>query len=658
MLHVEIANHACKKKRPGGKRFSGTQWRRSLETLCTARQLGLEPNSFTGNAVVAALERGLQWQGALWYLQACEHGPCPDRITYNTVITALGRQSLWQEAIAMLKELSEQLLEPNAVSFNAAVAACASIQSLESWRMALDVLRIGAATSAAYPQLPGLSSGLSACARASRWHRALQGFQGMRRHGPAPDVAACGALLDAFDSAGQWQWSLWLLDQMLEGKKLPRPDLAAVTSVINACGMQIQWERALHLLRATSTTSLSPSAATYNAVAGACDRGLQPELTLEIVRELTEKQLQLDHISYLAAISACGKAQRWPEALLNFQQLLQRSMAVPQNVMNSAVSACEKGSCWLSATGLLDLEEQLMLPRNVVSISAVITSSASRHQWLPSMRLLQQMGSTQLRLDQVALHSFLDATEATAQWRVACSVLRELPLWRLQIGCIGLSAMAGSCDQAGRPVPGLLHQLEDKFIQEIADQSLSLAPSTLSHFFEAEELFRSSETITSFSHLLLGRAIYRPALVRLAALATRAPRATRPGELFVGQLWEPLLERQFSLGATFTGSVLQQLGLHALGAWTPSARLLPRRELRGEINQVPSAESLPGFLATAVGSGANTRGRSVGYGAAPEPELAGRLRPIFVQHDRSRHAERLALLTLIQQFAPVFGEMS
>lgn len=41
--------------------------------------------------------------------------------------------------------------------------------------------------------------------------------------------------------------------------------------------------------------------------------------------------------------------------------------------------------------------------------------------------------------------------------------------------------------------------------------------------------------------LLLG-AIYRPALARLAALATR-------GRTRGGQLWEPLLERQFSLGA-------------------------------------------------------------------------------------------------------------
>ena len=32
-----------------------------------------------------------------------------------------------------------------------------------------------------------------------------------------------------------------------------------------------------------------------------------------------------------------------------------------------------------------------MLPRNVVSISAVITAMAAEQLWLPSMRLLQQM---------------------------------------------------------------------------------------------------------------------------------------------------------------------------------------------------------------------------------------------------------------------------
>ena len=46
--------------------------------------------------------------------------------------------------------------------------------------------------------------------------------------------------------------------------------------------------------------------------------------------------------------------------------------------------------------------------------------------------------------------------------------------------------------------------------------------------------------ITFVGQLLLG-AIYRPALARLAALTRVRTRG--------GQLWEPLLERQFSLGA-------------------------------------------------------------------------------------------------------------
>ena len=50
--------------------------------------------------------------------------------------------------------------------------------------------------------------------------------------------------------------------------------------------------------------------------------------------------------------------------------------------------------------------------------------------------------------------------------------------------------------------------------------------------------------LSALGHLLLGT-ICRPALARLAALATRSTRSTRGA----GQLWEPMLERQFSLGA-------------------------------------------------------------------------------------------------------------
>ena len=40
---------------PHGVLITGTQWRRSLETLCIARQLGLEPNTFTGTVIQSVL---------------------------------------------------------------------------------------------------------------------------------------------------------------------------------------------------------------------------------------------------------------------------------------------------------------------------------------------------------------------------------------------------------------------------------------------------------------------------------------------------------------------------------------------------------------------------------------------------------------------------
>lgn len=51
--------------------------------------------------------------------------------------------------------------------------------------------------------------------------------------------------------------------------------------------------------------------------------------------------------------------------------------------------------------------------------------------------------------------------------------------------------------------------------------------------------------------------------------------------------------------------------------------------------QAPSAESLPGFVAAELSSG--VRQRAMGYGMVEPPLLwTAMLRPIFVQHDRSR----------------------
>ncbi|CAK9016917.1 unnamed protein product [Durusdinium trenchii] len=612
----------------------GQDWPQSLHLLWVAKCEGLEPNTFTGNAAITALERGGQWHLAIESLiKALEHGPCPDRITFNTVITALGRSSRWEEAVAMLEELEKHKLEPNTVSFNSATAACAggSSDSCQAWKVGFHLLRRGSSQIASFPEVQACSSALSACARAGCWQQALQTFSVMRHHGPFPDVAACGALLDAFDQAGLWPWSLWLLEQMWRPsgeKSLPRPDVAALTSAISACSMQIQWEKALHLLQSSRAKLDSP--ALYNAAAGACERGLQVDILLEIFRVMMETHLEADAITYLALISTCGKTQRWNEALLHFQSALHSSIAMSQSLMNSAISACEKGSSWLSAISLLHFEKLLMTP-NIVSSSAVITASAANAQWLPSIRLLDDMRFWQLRPDLVALNSILDAAEASAQWLLATHSLIMMNTLRLHTGCMSLSAAIGSHEEAGWQLPGLLQRLETVYVDEIRhSQGTNEGMSSLSHLLEAEEILGSNDVMSWKGHQAL-HTLLCPALRRLIHL-------TRVGPGSRSQLWEPLLERQFSLGAGYTMRALLTLDFAAT-VW--DGALLPRREL-GRVNEEPVAESLPGFLAISM-QNHQTCGRVIGYGGA---EL-GALRPVFVQHDRSRHAERLALLSVI-----------
>ena len=63
-------------------------------------------------------------------------------------------------------------------------------------------------------------------------------------------------------------------------------------------------------------------------------------------------------------------------------------------------------------------------------------------------------GSNQLQLDPVTFNSLLDTAEATGQWQLASSLLGAMQFVRLPNNCIGLSAVAGSCEKAQQPAPG------------------------------------------------------------------------------------------------------------------------------------------------------------------------------------------------------------
>eukprot|EP00439_Symbiodinium_sp_Y106_P039169 s1418_g4.t2 len=610
----------------------GLQWSSALQILA---QGGLQANTFTGNAAMSSLERGSNWQMAASILfQAVESGPQPDRISFNTVITALGRSSEWQAALRLLEDFKSQELEPGAGTGDDADAS--------QWHLALYLLRRGQSFIVDFPKLEACSSLLSACGRAGRWQAALQAFTGMYYWGPRPDVAACGALLDSFARAGLWEQALHLLNRMGLSRSLPlpEPDMAAYTAVMSACAVAFKWEHAVACLQDMHHRLVRVSVAAYNAAALACERAVQVRSLFDLVNGMKTGRLQADAITYLALTSALGKGQQWQPALGALHSLGCLTVQPSRNLVNSAITACEKGHAWLSAVSVFRELHRLKIQPTVVSSSAAITAAAAQQEWKPAVRLLDDMSSWQVQPDEIAWNSMLDASELSSQWTLACELLARMAS---SISTLALLAASGASEGAehSKALMPLLAQLRSQCKKDLMHESqrrnvrAQEEPSSLSHVLEAHEVLAAHGAASSELQLGVATAIFRPCLISLQSLCDH-------GDVFTRLALDNVAMAERPQGCSWS-------------SWSSTAAHASRyvsRQLSDD--KTPSAESLAGWLASSLvmregRTWRKIKGLVLGYGG--DSDEVGPLRPVFVQHDRSRHAERLALKQLVTSIA-------
>uniref|UniRef100_A0A7S4RR88 Uncharacterized protein n=1 Tax=Alexandrium monilatum TaxID=311494 RepID=A0A7S4RR88_9DINO len=150
------------------------------------------------------------------------------------------------------------------------------------------------------------------------------------------------------------------------------------------------------------------------------------------------------------------------------------------------------------------------------------------------------------------------------------------------------------------------------------------------------------------------RAVYDPVLERLQLYSNSSTSEARsPAKSW--RLQDRVLERQFSLSNYFTEEVAVDLDMRQAGeVMLPFAQLDARCVLRNanvEASDDPVSSALVAWSShhLRVGGGeaptSLCRRRPFGY-AAEKPEVSEWLLPVFVEHDRSSHAERMALISL------------
>ncbi|CAE7771169.1 MRL1, partial [Symbiodinium sp. CCMP2592] len=292
-----------------------------------------------------------------------------------------------------------------------------------------------------------------------------------------------------------------------------------------------------------------------------------------------------------ATISAMEKQSRWRSGI----ELLLRGLSVQgveANLVtcNSAMSACEKANAWPWATELLG-EEMLRKRMACDEISFNAALGACRPEWRAAGLCLQAMQEQRLGGDAVTAAALWPMVELSGQFA---------------------------------PLPPLLRGLLSESSERRQVEALEL--------LEASGML-SEDALANFAGAYAGRLL--PALQQLSSSSWSGPAV---GDT---RLHLPALERSFSLGRHFTEEALEALCLASSPCWLPTARCRSREALLASESLAASAtEPVAAAIAAWASQTLSRHGLPPRYTAGFGTAEVGAPLPVFVEHDRSQHAER------------------
>ena len=150
----------------------------------------------------------------------------------------------WPRLLFNSSVVGIQSLQPNLVSFNAAISAC---EAAGEWQVALCLLAC-ITVSSHKADLLTYNSLISALGRGEQWQLALLFLHGfLPQAGLTPDVFSFTAAISAMEKAANGDQALALL--ACAKRILPEgPNMVLYSAVISACEKSKQWPEALALL--------------------------------------------------------------------------------------------------------------------------------------------------------------------------------------------------------------------------------------------------------------------------------------------------------------------------------------------------------------------------------------------------------------------------
>ena len=262
-----------------------SRWREGILLWYKLPDSGLEPNTFTFNAAMAACRQGSLWQKSVdlsW--EATTKGVRTDTISLNTCLSALpkgkGFSFFWRLALCLLRMSRWETLQLDAFTCTAVLTA-----SKGKWWRARSFLEAQQQQQIPIAGNLQLRNAYISAALNDDWDLALQLL-----HEPnAPqDAITFKAISGPFSRSIAWETCMGLLeDAQLRRLRRTGPTPTTPTFVMSAFGRAELWQKAI------LGTSRGAEAAAITAAASACQRALHWESALAMSRVFIDYQGEL-----------------------------------------------------------------------------------------------------------------------------------------------------------------------------------------------------------------------------------------------------------------------------------------------------------------------------------------------------------------------------
>lgn len=485
--------------------FASHHWHLAGSLFTSMRNMGIDGDAVTSNAVMAACVKKDHWELSLDGFRCMgRHAVEPDTTSFNAAIAACRPRLHWRAASELLTCAAFDALGVNRITLSTALSAC---DHALRWAVAIGLFRsLAQPTSGIEANLISQNTLISACARGACWERALnvagaalaRGFSSQAAS-CAPGIGACIASSEGTKggSGGSWQFGALLLSnlcrQSLElglvsrnvamggggaGTQESLGTAAWVTGRMpeDALHGATLWRWVLCRTVADLTAGFALDAVSWNIASTACTARGYWRWGLQLISGVLHSQLKASSVTYGAAADAVahwaaaaveadpledaspgehgGAASRqapWSRLLTLWDTLVLHDVAVTAATCSTVMGAFDAFQQWPFALGCLAGAQRMGVRMDIIACSAAVkacapTAESSQH-WNLAAAALHRTRADELSLDLVVCHVGAKLFGTVSEWLLAQDMLRKAVALGHRVDMISVNLAASALEK-------------------------------------------------------------------------------------------------------------------------------------------------------------------------------------------------------------------